>query len=176
MFFEQVLNDVAMQYYFIKNPCDFIENANFYSMPSDEEIISSFKNTAIYQKLCYNIHDSLDTQTTKKRFVDSFIEVLNAAGLAVQAVILSGIDNIISEKGSKSDQDLFIYFNNLEFKNSITALLPPNESPIDQLSLMIANSNLDEKYLETMREIKHFFLLCGPLFFAVVFSLVLVKL
>lgn len=158
MFFEQVLNDVAMQYYFIKNPCDFIENANFYSMPSDEEIISSFKNTAIYQKLCYNIHDSLDTQTTKKRFVDSFIEVLNAAGLAVQAVILSGIDNIISEKGSKSDQDLFIYFNNLEFKNSITALLPPNESPIDQLSLMIANSNLDEKYLETMREIKHFFL------------------
>ena len=158
MFFEQSLSDVAMQYYFVKNPCDFIEYTNFYDMPSDEEIISSFKNTAIYQKLCYNISDSLDVQTTKKRFVDSFVEVLNAAGLAIEAVVLAGVDDIISEKGTKCEKELFFYFNNQEYKKNVTALLPTNESPIDQLSLMIAKSDLDEKLLETMREVKHFFL------------------
>ena len=158
MFFEQSLSDVAMQYYFVKNASDFIENTNYYDMPSDEEIIATFKNTAIYQKLSYNINDSLEIQTKKKHFVDSFIEVLNAAGLAIEAIILAGIDNVIAENGTNCDKDLFVYFNNQEYNKNVTAILPTNESPIDQLSLMIANNGLDEKYIDSMREVKHFFL------------------
>lgn len=159
MFFEQDLVDIALQYYFVKNPEVFIDGLNYGEMESMPVIISDFQNTAIFKKLSFNIHDDASMQAEKKRFASAFVDVLNSAGLAIMSIILAGVDSIISRvKPSELDRELSIYFNNGGYVSSIKAIISKNESPIDQLSLLISNNNLDEKYLEMLRETKHFYL------------------
>lgn len=158
MFFEQILDDVAKQYCFVKDPSTFIENFYMSTLPSDNEMQGDFKSTAIYQKLKFDIKDGENLNYTKKRFVDGYIEVLNSAGLAAQAIVLSGIDKILADNKDKNKEAIFNYFMDVSYFKKINAILPANENPLDKLSYMISEGNLEPKYLDMMRDTKHFFL------------------
>lgn len=128
------------------------------TLPSDNEMQGDFKSTAIYQKLKFDIKDGENLNYTKKRFVDGYIEVLNSAGLAAQAIVLSGIDKILADNKDKNKDAIFNYFMDVSYFKKINAILPANENPLDKLSYMISEGNLEPKYLDMMRDTKHFFL------------------
>ena len=69
MLLEQELQDIAVQYSFVKQPVMFIENEMFDEQPTNNEFIGDFKATEIYKKLSFNVDDDTITFNKKQDFV-----------------------------------------------------------------------------------------------------------
>lgn len=159
MYFDAHLKEIAFQYFFVKHPVNFIEGLYYDDMPSDDEILTRFKGTDIYNTLKFNIDDDNATIDKKKEFGKAFTSVLNSAGLAIESVILSDLDKIMrSTKKEDQKSTIYSYLSNSEYYTNIQSILPFDENPIDKLSYAIFQSNFDEKYLDTMRNMKYLFL------------------
>ena len=158
MLLEQDLQDIAVQYSFVKQPVMFIENEMFGEQPTNNEFIGDFKATEIYKKLSFNVDDDTITFNKKQDFVRAYVDMLKTAGLAIVSTILSDIDNIFTTaKKNEVYNRIYEYFNKMEYFDKIQAYLPSNESPIDKISFIISQSNLESKYLESLRNLQTFF-------------------
>ncbi len=158
MLFEQNLNEIAMQYYFVKNPAEFIELSFYNELPDLEEINAIFKSTKIYHALSLNIEDDFDTYNKKKSFEKSFIDILNAAGLAIESIILSDLDLIIQKSTTGNVyKNTYFYLLHQGYSEKVDNIMHANENIIDFLSFSISNNKLDRKYLESLRNIKNYF-------------------
>lgn len=173
MYFGQILDDVSLQYAFVKNPNDLInllyfkENADedyekeeyYFPFPDLKEAQLHFKNTQVYKTLKYNKNDSEEIAQLKQDYTKAYVELLNAIGLAIIAKIIHGVDYICQhEKAPDLNGQLYEYFCNEDYMDELEGLISYPEHPIDHVSFLIGTCNLNKKGIEELNNIRDFYL------------------
>ena len=158
MYFEHHLEQIAYQFYFVRHIDEFMDFILNEDVPDSLEVQSIFKQTELFHKLSFNPNDSEKVAEKKQLFAQAFSDVINSAGLAIQAVMLKGIDEIFSN--SEIDQipeKIVDYFMFGSYLNDLEAILPVEDNPIDKVYSAIVNSNLEDKYLVAMNNLQNYF-------------------
>lgn len=158
MYFEHRLEQIAYQFYFVRHIDEFMDFILNEDVPDSLEVQSIFKQTELFHKLSFNPNDSEKVAEKKQLFAQAFSDVINSAGLAIQAVMLKGIDEIFSN--SEIDQipeKIVDYFMFGSYLNDLEAILPVEDNPIDKVYSAIVNSNLEDKYLVAMNNLQNYF-------------------
>ena len=158
MYFEHHLEQIAYQYYFVRHIDEFMDFILNEDVPDSLEVQSIFKQTELFHKLSFNPNDSEKVAEKKQLFAQAFSDVINSAGLAIQAVMLKGIDEFFSN--SEIDQipeKIVNYFMLGVYLNDLEAILPVEDNPIDKVYSAIVNSNLEDKYLVAMNNLQNYF-------------------
>ena len=158
MYFEHHLEQIAYQFYFVRHIDEFMDFILNEDVPDSLEVQSIFKQTELFHKLSFNPNDSEKVAEKKQLFAQAFSDVINSAGLAIQAVMLKGIDEIFSN--SEIDQipeKIVNYFMLGVYLNDLEAILPVEDNPIDKVYSAIVNSNLEDKYLVAMNNLQNYF-------------------
>ena len=158
MYFEHRLEQIAYQFYFVRHIDEFMDFILNEDVPDSLEVQSIFKQTELFHKLSFNPNDSEKVAEKKQLFAQAFSDVINSAGLAIQAVMLKGIDEIFSN--SEIDQipeKIVNYFMLGVYLNDLEAILPVEDNPIDKVYSAIVNSNLEDKYLVAMNNLQNYF-------------------
>lgn len=173
MYFGQILDDVSIQYAFVKKPNDLInllyfrENADedydeedyYFPFPDLKEAQLQFKNTQVYKTLKYNKNDSEEIAQLKQDYTKAYVELLNAIGLAIIAKIIHGVDYICQhEKAPDLNGQLYKYFCNENYMDELEGLISYPEHPIDHVSFLIGTCNLNKKGIEELNNIRDFYL------------------
>ncbi len=173
MYFGQILDDVSIQYAFVKKPNDLInllyfrENADedydeedyYFPFPDLKEAQLQFKNTQVYKTLKYNKNDSEEIAQLKQDYTKAYVELLNAIGLAIIAKIIHGVDYICQhEKAPDLNGQLYDYFCNENYMDELEGLISYPEHPIDHVSFLIGTCNLNKKGIEELNNIRDFYL------------------
>ena len=158
MYFEHHLEQIAYQFYFVRHIDEFMDFILNEDVPDSLEVQSIFKQTELFHKLSFNPNDSEKVAEKKQLFAQALSDVINSAGLAIQAVMLKGIDEIFSN--SEIDQipeKIVNYFMLGVYLNDLEAILPVEDNPIDKVYSAIVNSNLEDKYLVAMNNLQNYF-------------------
>lgn len=173
MYFGQILDDVSIQYAFVKKPNDLInllyfrENADedydeedyYFPFPDLKEAQLQFKNTQVYKTLKYNKNDSEEIAQLKQDYTKAYVELLNAIGLAIIAKIIHGVDYICQhEKAPDLNGQLYDYFCNENYMDELEGLISYPEHPIDHVSFLIGTCNLNKKGIKELNNIRDFYL------------------
>ena len=158
MYFEHHLEKIAYQYYFVKHLDEFMDYILNEDFPDSSEVQAIFKQTQLFHKLSFNQNDSQKVAEKKQLFAQAFSDVINSAGLAIQAVILKGIDDIFTSTPiDKIPETLVDYFFLGVYLKDIEVVMPVDDNPIDKVYSSIVNGNLEDKYLVAMDNLQKFF-------------------
>ena len=175
MYFAHELKDIAYQYSFVKSPDFFIEHLSILqelqdigeedsieyvdNFPSSSDLQIDFKNTNVYRALKFNKDDSQKVASLKQAYTNAYLDVLSAMGLAIQARIIQGLEQIYKETDSKAaDERVSHYFHGKEYMDDLKGIISFPEHPIDIVSFYIANRELDEEGLKVLEKMKNYYL------------------
>ena len=158
MYFEQQLEDVGYQYSLVTDPENYLADVLYErELPDSNEVQDIFRCTEVYNKLAFNPQDDEKLKNRKQEFVNAYIDILNSAGLALQSIIISDLDNLYKKDIKSADQKLIDYFDDGLFMPKVNAIFPSNENFISKASFIISEGNLSDKDLGKLKNIKDFF-------------------
>ena len=158
MLFEQKLNDISLQYYFVKHPSEFIESVCYDELPSIETFKDTFKSTKIYKTLSLDINDGNEKFYSKKGIEKIYVEILQAAGLAIISTFLSDIDKFLNKPIQEANDSIINYLMNKDYMTTINNFLPADESPLDFISFSIDEAKMDRNFIESLWNVKKYYL------------------
>ena len=158
MYIEQQLKEIAYQYLLAKDPEEYINNVLFEkSLPDSFEAQDMFKTTEVYKALAFNPKDNAELLERKQKFIDIYVDILKASGLALQSSILYEIDQVYVLDINDSNYDIAEYFENGYFMSKIQSFLATDDNLIDKASFIITQGKFTDEDYEALVNIKNFF-------------------